>query len=92
MQVPSRENPGTPHLITINNMPIQKEEQGDLYGLKHTWSVNAVDRGNTEQVYREGRRSGPQAPSKQDFYFTANAIAALHTVRKMHHYQPAGWF
>ncbi len=93
MSVPSRSSPGEYHKITINNMPIQRKQQGKLHGLKHSWSVNAVDKGETEQEYREGRRVslGRQSPGKQDFYFTANAIAALHTVRKMHRYQPAGW-
>ncbi|MAG60914.1 hypothetical protein CL619_03960 [archaeon] len=93
MRVPSRSHPGKYHSIIINNMPIKQFHDSDLYALKHTWSVSAQDKGESEQEYREGRRHSPgrDTPSKQDVYFTANSIAALHSIRKIHRYKPAGW-
>ena len=94
MDVPSRGDRNERHEIKISNMPISKYQADGMFDMKHCYSLVVTDHGDTEQRYREGRRRSPRwqdAPSKQDVFYTANAIAALHSVRKIHRNRPAGW-
>ena len=94
LKVASRRDSNQEHYITIHNMPIYRSRQVMDSTLPLTWSVVANDSGNSEQQFRQGRRYNRRwhhSPTKQDVYFTANSIAAMHTVRKIHKYKPQGW-
>ena len=79
MLVPSRST-DLVHKVDLGNVPVLRSNDPQIYHMPLT--TEGVTLGDTEQLFRVGRRPGPNY-AKRDHFFTAHEMAALMAVATM---------
>lgn len=79
MYVPSRST-GLVHRVDLGNVPVLHGNDLQQYHMPLT--TEGVTVGDTEQLFRMGRRAGPNY-AKRDHFFTAHEMAAIMVVATM---------
>ena len=98
MRTPSREYPDQIHQISLEDMPILRRghiERQLMFGFNLKVYDNSVSKDNkklgSEQAVRQWRRTPEGQLSSPDIFYTANAIAAAHSLRTTYKYFPGGF-